>query len=75
LLPKNYSFIYASSDAGAEELINKAIRLADKTADRVLQEIEFGRVAIRTQGGNPPYMEAVRLIYGRGSEVIAETRH
>lgn len=43
-LPKNIQLTYASSDSGNKYIANKLISAADKTAKRILGEIEAGRI-------------------------------
>ncbi|MHC4053295.1 hypothetical protein [Bradyrhizobium sp. 25ACV] len=62
LLPDTVQLIYASSDAGKENIVNRALLTADSASSQCLAAIETGAVPFNTSNGNPPWYQAYRLI-------------
>ena len=62
LLPETVQLIYASSDAGKENLVNRALAVADSVSSQSLAAIETGAVPFNRSNGNPPWYQSYRLI-------------
>ncbi|KYK43853.1 hypothetical protein A1D31_37805 [Bradyrhizobium liaoningense] len=62
LLPETVQLIYASSDAGRENIVNRALSTADSASGQCLDAIENGGVPFNTSNGHPPWYRAYRLI-------------
>lgn len=66
-LPRNVTMIYSSSDAGAEYRSNRYIRLADRSANETISQLE--RIKFWTSGFNP---SRIGIISGRSDKKLKE---
>ena len=64
-LPKGFLLGYASADAGAEYLPNKALRVADKSASKVFKFFAEGKGELSAIPIESEIYETYRLIFGR----------
>lgn len=74
LLPDTMQLIYASSDAGKENVVNRALSTADSASRQCLDEIENGGVPFNPSNAGPPWYRAYRLIRLSVVEAAAPSR-
>ena len=61
-LPQNVSLIYASSDAGKENIVNRALYLADSVSSQCLEAMASGTIPFDAKVSNSQWYESMRLI-------------
>lgn len=61
-LPAHIQLIYASSDAGKENIVNKSLSIADSVASQCLHAIETGAVPFNHKISGNEWFEALRII-------------
>lgn len=61
-LPANVTLLYASADAGQENILNKALSLADSVASQTLEALVSGKVAFNKKPVQSDFYEGIRII-------------
>lgn len=61
-LPKHIQLIYASSDAGKENIVNISLALADSVSSQCIQALETGAVPFNTKALDNGWFESLRII-------------
>jgi hypothetical protein len=62
-LPKTVQLLYASSDAGKEDVANKALAAADTISTQALRAVEGGAVPFNSELRESPWFERYRIIW------------
>jgi hypothetical protein len=62
LLPENVQFIYASSDSGKENIVNKVLAIADSVSSQSLAAIRSGVTPFNCATMESPWYETMRMI-------------
>jgi len=62
-LPVNASLIYASSDAGKENVANKSLAVADSVSAQCLEAVEKGLVPFNDKDDGNEWFKSMRIIY------------
>ena len=65
LLPENVQLVYASSDAGKENLANKVLAIADSASSQVFSAIQSGAVPFNNTTIDSAWYESMRMITPR----------
>ena len=64
-LPENMHLVYASSDAGKENVANKALAAADSISTQTLRAIDVGVAPFNKQRLESPWFEGYRMVMPR----------
>jgi hypothetical protein len=65
LLPENVQLVYASSDAGKENIVNKILAIADSVSSQSLAAVQSGAAPFNTTMIDSPWYETMRMIAPR----------
>ena len=69
-VPMRMQLIYASGERAADLLANQMLRLADKTANMCLDELQAGRVPLNQKRIRGAPYSACRLIFAKGKDRV-----
>ena len=61
-LPQNVQLIYASADAGKENLVNKMISMADSISSKCLKMLQSGTIPFNKKNSSHPWYARKRII-------------
>jgi hypothetical protein len=62
MLPESVQLVYASSDAGKENIVNRILAVADSVSSQSLAAIQSGAVPFNNRTMDSPWYETMRMI-------------
>lgn len=62
MLPPNVALIYASSDVGKENVVNRMLAIVDSVSSQCLDAIEKGKAPFNNRTGDSEFFDAMRII-------------